>query len=201
MKVSEKGIYSLGTSVLQSIRRNETSASIMFGLVVICVVLLLGYQYILANKQVLLSEHGQINEAGMYTESSLENPLVYTVKPGDSLWKIAVAQYGDGTMWKKIAITNALTHENQIEIGSRLTLPVVEGVGELSNDLTIVPVNDHRSVITDTNYTVQPGDSLWKISVRAFGDGYRFMSIFKANSNLIKNPDLIYVGWKLTIPR
>ncbi|WP_163537728.1 SafA/ExsA family spore coat assembly protein [Gracilibacillus sp. YIM 98692] len=45
-------------------------------------------------------------------------------------------------------------------------------------------------------YTVQPGDSLWKISVK-----YRIglSEIIEAN-NHIENPDLIYPGQKVTIP-
>jgi nucleoid-associated protein YgaU len=46
-------------------------------------------------------------------------------------------------------------------------------------------------------YTVQPGDSLSKIGAKF---GIKWKDIFEANKDIIKNPDLIQVGWKLKIP-
>jgi uncharacterized YkwD family protein/spore coat assembly protein SafA len=46
-------------------------------------------------------------------------------------------------------------------------------------------------------YTVQPGDSLWKISVK-YHVGWP--EIYQANKSQIKNPALIYPGQVLSIP-
>ncbi len=48
----------------------------------------------------------------------------------------------------------------------------------------------------NTTYTVQPGDSIWKIAVK-YETG---ISEILAQNPQIKNPDLIYPGQKLTIP-
>ncbi|MGX5664642.1 5'-nucleotidase C-terminal domain-containing protein [Rhizobium daejeonense] len=48
---------------------------------------------------------------------------LYKVVHGDSLWKIAVATYGDGMLWKKIAEANALKNPNIIGVGKELQLP------------------------------------------------------------------------------
>ncbi|NGO62234.1 LysM peptidoglycan-binding domain-containing protein [Rhizobium daejeonense] len=48
---------------------------------------------------------------------------VYKVVHGDSLWKIAVATYGDGMLWKKIAEANTLKNPNIIGVGKELQLP------------------------------------------------------------------------------
>ncbi len=48
---------------------------------------------------------------------------VYKVVAGDSLWKIAVATYGDGMLWTKIAEANALKNPNVIGVGKELQLP------------------------------------------------------------------------------
>ncbi|WP_336084381.1 LysM peptidoglycan-binding domain-containing protein [Nocardia sp. SSK8] len=47
-------------------------------------------------------------------------------------------------------------------------------------------------------YTVEPGDTLWAISERFYGDGNRYQEIASASG--IDNPDLINAGQVLTIP-
>lgn len=49
-------------------------------------------------------------------------------------------------------------------------------------------------------YTVKSGDSLWKIAKNHYGDGAQYMQIFYANRDKISDPDMIQVGWELTIP-
>lgn len=48
-----------------------------------------------------------------------------------------------------------------------------------------------------TDYTVVSGDSLSKIGKV---HGVSWQAIYEANKDVIKNPDLIQVGWKLKIP-
>jgi len=47
---------------------------------------------------------------------------------------------------------------------------------------------------------VQPGNSLWRIAHRAYGEGTRFTTIFSANRDRIRDPDLIYPGQIFTLP-
>ena len=49
-------------------------------------------------------------------------------------------------------------------------------------------------------YVVVAGDSLSKIARKFYGDANAWRRIFEANKNVVKNPDLIQPGWKLTIP-
>jgi nucleoid-associated protein YgaU len=49
-------------------------------------------------------------------------------------------------------------------------------------------------------YTVQQGDTLSKISKQHYGDGNKYMKIFDANKDKLKDPDKIQVGQVLTIP-
>ncbi|MDW8851013.1 LysM peptidoglycan-binding domain-containing protein [Flavobacterium sp. MMLR14_040] len=50
---------------------------------------------------------------------------------------------------------------------------------------------------TTTDYTVVNGDSLSKIGK---AHGVSWQTIYEANKDIIKNPDVIQPGWKLKIP-
>jgi murein DD-endopeptidase MepM/ murein hydrolase activator NlpD len=49
-------------------------------------------------------------------------------------------------------------------------------------------------------YFVRPGDSLWKIAAKFYGQGYHWRRIYEANRDKIQNPNLIYPFQKLLIP-
>ena len=48
--------------------------------------------------------------------------------------------------------------------------------------------------------TIQPGFTLWKLAELKYGFGYRYVQIFEANLDSIKDPDLIYPGQIFQIP-
>ena len=49
-------------------------------------------------------------------------------------------------------------------------------------------------------YTVQPGDTLSKISREYYGDPNQYAKIFNANRNVLKDPNAIQPGQQLVIP-
>ena len=49
-------------------------------------------------------------------------------------------------------------------------------------------------------WEVKSGDSLSKIAKTAYDDGKKYMKIFEANKNVLKDPNVIQPGQKLTIP-
>ncbi|PWR23420.1 LysM peptidoglycan-binding domain-containing protein [Zavarzinia compransoris] len=49
-------------------------------------------------------------------------------------------------------------------------------------------------------FTVQPGNSLWRIARSHLGTGYRYIDIYRANREHIRDPDLIYPGQILDLP-
>ena len=50
-------------------------------------------------------------------------------------------------------------------------------------------------------YTVQPGDSLSKISKQFYGDANKYMKIFEANKDKLSDPDKVRAGQELVIPQ
>ena len=73
---------------------------------------------------------------------------------------------------------------------------------EVTVNMTPTPVT---ASTTDANaasqtYTVVSGDSLSKIAKHFYGDANQWKKIFDANTDKIKNPDLIHPGQVLTIP-
>lgn len=51
------------------------------------------------------------------------------------------------------------------------------------------------------DYTVLPGDSLWRIAEKQFGDGRFYLELAASNRELLADPNLIYPGMALHISR
>ncbi|MFK7782281.1 LysM peptidoglycan-binding domain-containing protein [Psychroserpens sp.] len=49
-------------------------------------------------------------------------------------------------------------------------------------------------------HTVQSGETLGKIAKHYYGDAMKYQDIFAANSDILKNPDLIHPDQELIIP-
>lgn len=138
---------------------------------------------------------------------------VYTIAAGDTLWNIAEKTYKSGYNWVDIARANNLSSPNTIHAGNKLTLPKVDqkiatvNTGVTNKNLappkstvqspTQAPVQ--ASKITGESYKTIKGDTLWSIAVRAYGDGYQWVKIARANN--LSNPNLIHSQNTLKIPR
>jgi nucleoid-associated protein YgaU len=48
--------------------------------------------------------------------------------------------------------------------------------------------------------TIQPGDTLWAISENRYGAGIRYVQVYRANRDRIRDPDLIYPGQVFDLP-
>lgn len=95
-----------------------------------------GYKYVEIAKENDIKNPDEIEVGTKLKLPKLESKQVYAAKPtvsgqytvvsGDHLWKIAVAQYGDGYAWVKIYDANKKLigrNPNEIEKGMVLALP------------------------------------------------------------------------------
>lgn len=176
--------------LLKNIKLNETAISVILGILVVTTVGILTFKYFTANND------GEIKE-GTKTEEKAEAGKTYTVKKGQTLWSISEEAYDSGYNWIDIAKENNLTSPNDISEGQELRLPSVEPKEETTIAVADEEIND--TTIESNTYTVKKGDTLWAIAVSAYGDGYKWIEIAKAN-NLV-NPDIIHSGNVLTLPR
>ena len=49
-------------------------------------------------------------------------------------------------------------------------------------------------------YTIQIGDTFWKIAEKELGSGHRWTSIYELNKDKIEGPNKLKVGQKIIIP-
>lgn len=179
--------------------------------VILFVIIFLGIRTLSQNQ-------GDINE-GAVTINEENNSEQYTVAEGDTLWKISEKIYGTGFNWQQIADANNIENPNNIEKGMTLNIPkLTPTAGKVSP--TTAPVVTQvmeekaspspstgmekveptkKPTANDKEYVVKTGDSLWKIAIAQYGDGYKWVEIAKANK--LTHPDIIHAGNRLAIPR
>jgi nucleoid-associated protein YgaU len=63
------------------------------------------------------------------------------------------------------------------------------------------PFEPPAAGITTGQYKIQPGNSLWVIARKAYGNGQHYTVIFGANKEQIRDPNLIYPGQVIMLPK
>lgn len=185
----------------------DNAHSIILG----ALVLLVGFSVLtrVANKQ-KAAEQKKTEEAKQVQQQTSPTAKVveggkYTVQKGDTMWSLSQKYYQNGYAWSQVAKENKLANPNRIEVGQVLTMPKLDTaklpqqkqVAEEKKAAVEKPAA--KVTLTGTSYKVVKGDTLWSISVRAYGDGYGWTKLWKASK--LKNPHYIEVGQTITIPR
>jgi len=112
---------------------------------------------------------------------------------------------------KGVRLQNLHVQDNQLFI--RGTAPSEQAKGEVWSAIQAVDAA-HADVAVDLvvdpttappppaaqTYSVQSGDTLSKISKHFYGDANKYMKIFEANRETLKDPDKIKPGQVLKIP-
>lgn len=162
--------------------------------------------------------------AGENTPSTGVSLVVHEVRAGDSLWKIAQQYLGSGTRYQEIMALNNLTSD-VIRPGMQLRLPIElrlhtvqrgdslwkiaqQYLGSGTRYRELMAFNNLTSDVIHPGmqleiwfelqpYTVQRGDSLWKIASEQLGSGARYREIMDLNG---LTSDQIQPGQVLYLP-
>ncbi len=181
----------------------------LFGVVTVILVGVLVVRMFSANKAELTPEADQttmtekVGEVAVEVAEDgkkypIELPEMVKVSAGENLWKIAAKYYGSGYNWVDIAKENNLgKHAGQLAVGQELKLPKVAVIVVEAPKTTIA--EQTLAKIEGDSYTVVKGDNLWNICVRAYGDGYKWSEVAKANA--LAHPDSIEVGQVIKLSR
>ncbi|HLE30858.1 MAG TPA: LysM peptidoglycan-binding domain-containing protein [Anaerolineales bacterium] len=112
---------------------------------------------------------------------------IYIVQPGDNLFRISLKF---NVSVSALMAANGITNPNLIFVGQRLVIPSPGTVVTPPATTTSPPPSG-----STTTYVVQRGDTLYLISLRF---NVSISALMAANG--ITNPNLIFVGQRLTIP-
>ncbi len=140
---------------------------------------------------------------------------VVVVDRGDSLWRLAERHLGDGERYGEIVALNhgrpqgdghALTDSHWLNPGWELRLPT-DATGAPTPHTATSSSADPPAPEPRAQVEVEPGDTLWGIAAEQLGDGTRYGEVYDLNAGrpqpdgrALTDPDLIYPGWRLTLP-
>lgn len=204
--------------IIRKLELNENTVSTIIGGMVLVIVAVLFISYfknpaLQQTTPTQPSEEATVAEEtpGSIGETSSAAISRYVVEPNETLWSIAEKEYGDGFMWTEIAKVNNITQPNQLEKGQELDIPrksdvtaaqpaVAGTTDETPEEISTVEQVSEETTPTINQYTVQHGDSLWKIAEKIYSDGYRWVDIWHANQAAIANPNILPNGVVLEIP-
>ncbi len=202
-------------NILKLFKMNEDRISTLLGIVVVFLLGMMMFNYFKsANlstwKGSLLGDGTSTTVEEVKKESPDQQITTYKVVKGDDLWHIAEKHYKSGYNYVDIIKENNLPKSGLIEPGMELKLPKVEPkkltvaaekVEKPKTEEKTVAVKTAGTIETET-YTTVKGDTLWSISVRAYGDGYKWTKIYWGNRKLIgTDPNMLYSGVKLALPK
>jgi len=194
-------------NIFNKFKLSESYTSLILGAVVVLVAGILFFSFVKVNRNMQTSSTKIEPTKPAQTAEKLKSQIssTYTVSPGDDLWSISEKVYKDGYKWIEIAKANKLDDPGLIHVGNKLTVPTIEHKSTIStaieskNSSETKDASMQNTAIKEATYVIRKGDNLWDISVRAYGDGYKWPEIEKINN--LENPDLIYPDNVLKLPR
>lgn len=198
MAKQQAGMIQYRDIIMQKIKTNYQS--IILGVLVLLVIVSVITRLSISQKNSATQSKNDaqnITEESTASEESKPKNKEYTVQKGENLWVIAQKNYGSGYNAMDIAYANKLKNPNIVEVGMKLIIPEVKAKAPTTG--IIAEAQTEKVTISEKEYKVKSGDTLWNIALRAYGDGYQWVKIAQANK--ITNPNIIHKDNMLTLPR
>ncbi len=139
--------------------------------------------------------------------SDIGNKIFGKDMPGaEDIQKLLGDDLGDAIMNLKVELEDGIvglygecdtfaTHQKGILLAGN-----VQGVEKVNDDYFFVRAQEEEEEKT-VFYTIQSGDSLSKIAKKYYADPMKYPALFEANREVIKDPDLIFPGQQIRIPK
>jgi putative chitinase len=185
------------------INLSESYASLILGAIVVLIVGVLFMSFAKGNRSMQTSSVKFVPKVEDIQTQDSSTSSTYTIRPGDDLWTISENVYNNGYKWVEIAKINNLQNPGLIYSGENLIIPTIVQDEQTAVNTEIPQGTSDSSVenisITGNTYMIKSGDNLWDIAIRAYGDGFKWPEIAKVNN--LENPDLIFAGNVLKLPR
>ena len=136
----------------------------------------------------------------------------YLVRPGDTLWSIAQAVYGERSKRVVEAIYAAngerMASADALRTGTELMLPSIKGVSRAGNRKNLptkkaTKTSKKRPPAGQTAqpyYQIRPGDRYATIAEHLLGDRSRWREIHELNKDIFPDPGRIRYGVRIRLP-
>jgi len=150
------------------------------------------------------------------------------VQEDETLWSIAVERYGDGRMLTLIEAANEgrILPDGRVRRGVQLVIPPLPGDSRHTersdtsqreqhdeadrvrhiDDLLPGPGRQRdrgveaNGALAAATITVEEGDTLSSLAGRHLGDQNRYMELYRANRDVLPNPNMVRPGMVLKLP-
>lgn len=143
-------------------------------------------------------DNGEVRLAGRATgegfvQAYLDGASVGTATiQADRSWQIDLLDVEPGVYTLRLDEVSP-----QGEVVSRMETPFKREVAtEVAATMADQMTEETRAAVR----TVQPGNTLWAIASDTYGDGIKYVYVYEANRDLIRDPDLIYPGQVFVLP-
>ena len=134
------------------------------------------------NENGFVSIQGEVN-FGKRIELYINKKIMETIKIENSKW-----QYNSDTIFDYgLHDLLVVLKSDKDKILDKITFPFMR---------VEIPYND----VPENFILIKPGDMLWTIAYRLYGDPFKYIQIFEENKDQITNPDLIFPGQLFSIP-
>ena len=134
------------------------------------------------NENGFVSIKGKVN-FGKKIELYINKKIMETIKIENSKWQYNSDKTFDYGLHDLLVVLKS----DKDEILDKITLPFMR---------VEMPYND----VPENFILIKPGDMLWTIAYRLYGDPFKYIQIFEENKDQITNPDLIFPGQLFSIP-